>query len=184
MNGTLGSSSEAVKKYAEEQMVVQHVASGMADMISSIGTAMEDAEKGFQAMADSVISTAEQIINALLVKAFVAMLSAESAKGLPGLITAAIGIAALKAMVSSARSDAKSASKLAQGGIVPQGYPNDTYPALLTSGEMVIPPHKLPDFTGIDREPMEVVLDGEFRVKGRDLYYVVKEQERINYNSY
>lgn len=174
----------AMKKYAEEQMVVQHVASGMADMISSIGTAMEDAEKGFQAMADSVISTAEQIINALLVKAFVAMLSAEAPKGLPGLITAAIGIAALKAMVSSARSDAKSASKLAQGGIVPQGYPNDTYPALLTSGEMVIPPHKLPDFAGIDREPMEVVLDGEFRVKGRDLYYVVKEQERINYNSY
>lgn len=29
--------------------------------------------------------------------------------------------------------------KFAKGGMVPDGYPNDTYPALLTSGEMVIP---------------------------------------------
>ena len=30
--------------------------------------------------------------------------------------------------------------KLASGGIVPAGFPNDTYPALLSSGETVIPP--------------------------------------------
>jgi hypothetical protein len=37
----------------------------------------------------------------------------------------------------------------AEGGIVPAGFPNDTYPALLTSGESVIPPgHPLP--TGND----------------------------------
>jgi len=34
---------------------------------------------------------------------------------------------------------------LAEGGIVPAGFPNDSYPALLTSGESVIPPaHPLP----------------------------------------
>ena len=34
---------------------------------------------------------------------------------------------------------------LAAGGIVPAGFPNDTYPALLTSGETVVPPaHSLP----------------------------------------
>lgn len=33
----------------------------------------------------------------------------------------------------------------AEGGIVPAGFPNDSYPALLTSGESVIPPgHPLP----------------------------------------
>jgi len=31
------------------------------------------------------------------------------------------------------------AAKMATGGIVPMGYPNDTYPALLTSGETVLP---------------------------------------------
>ena len=32
---------------------------------------------------------------------------------------------------------------LAEGGIIPPGYPNDSYPALLTSGERVTPPGKL-----------------------------------------
>jgi hypothetical protein len=34
------------------------------------------------------------------------------------------------------------------GGIVPSGYPNDTYPAMLTSGETVVPPGKLPEMNG------------------------------------
>ena len=36
-----------------------------------------------------------------------------------------------------------------EGGIVPQGYPDDTYPAMLTSGEMVLPPKKLPNTNDI-----------------------------------
>lgn len=35
-------------------------------------------------------------------------------------------------------------ARLAEGGVVPSGYPNDTYPALLTSGETVTPAGKLP----------------------------------------
>ena len=31
-----------------------------------------------------------------------------------------------------------------EGGVVPPGYPNDNYPALLSSGERVTPPEKLP----------------------------------------
>jgi hypothetical protein len=33
--------------------------------------------------------------------------------------------------------------KLASGGVIPTGFPNDSYPALLTSGEIVVPPAKL-----------------------------------------
>jgi len=55
-------------------------------------------------------------------------------------------------------------AKMAQGGIVPSGFPNDTYPALLTSGEMVVPkPHALPSMGGA------VEVFGEFRVRGSDL---------------
>ena len=32
-----------------------------------------------------------------------------------------------------------SGQKMAEGGVVPPGYPNDTFPAMLTSGERVIP---------------------------------------------
>jgi hypothetical protein len=56
-------------------------------------------------------------------------------------------------------------AKMAEGGIVPRGFPNDSYPALLTSGEMVVPkPHALPNVTG---NAVEVF--GEFRVRGSDL---------------
>lgn len=53
---------------------------------------------------------------------------------------------------------------MATGGIVPAGFPNDTYPALLTSGEMVIPkPHPLPNMGGGGSvvNHITVVLDGE-----------------------
>jgi hypothetical protein len=53
---------------------------------------------------------------------------------------------------------------MAEGGIVPRGFPNDTYPALLTSGEMVVPrPQALPAMGGA------VEVFGEFRVRGSDL---------------
>lgn len=56
-------------------------------------------------------------------------------------------------------------NKMATGGVVPAGFPNDTYPALLTSGEMVIPKaHPLPNMTG-----SAVEIFGEFRVRGSDL---------------
>ena len=41
------------------------------------------------------------------------------------------------------RSMIGSMSPFAKGGTVPQGYPNDTFPAMLTSGEIVIPQAKL-----------------------------------------
>lgn len=57
-------------------------------------------------------------------------------------------------------------AKMANGGIVPRGFPNDTYPALLTSGEMVVPkPQALPGKLG--GGAIEVF--GEFRVSGSDL---------------
>ncbi len=38
---------------------------------------------------------------------------------------------------------------MAKGGIVPPGFPNDTFPAMLTSKEVVLPsPQSLPDFGG------------------------------------
>lgn len=55
--------------------------------------------------------------------------------------------------------------RFAQGGVVPPGYPSDSYPALLTSGEIVVPPQKLPDLAGIGGGQ----LTGEIRLAGNDL---------------
>lgn len=71
---------------------------------------------------------------------------------------------ALKSRVSSMGQGMK------EGGIVPAGFPNDTYPALLTSGEAVIPkPDRLPSFNN------SMTLDGEFRVRGTDLVLTLAE---------
>jgi hypothetical protein len=70
---------------------------------------------------------------------------------------------------------------MANGGIVPAGYPNDSYPAMLTSGEMVVPPHKLPEF---ERNAVEVHVTVEGKTKGKDIYYIMKEMERVYKNAY
>jgi hypothetical protein len=65
-----------------------------------------------------------------------------------------------------------SSQSFAKGGIVPEGYPNDTYPARLTSGEMVIPPGKLDSIIG--KGEQEVV----FRIEGTTLVGVLGNYNR------
>jgi len=74
------------------------------------------------------------------------------------------------------------AQPMAQGGVVPTGYKNDTYPAMLSSGEVVVPPHKLASIqNGNNSQRMfkPVVL----RAEGRDLVGVLEEMGTLN-NSY
>lgn len=82
-------------------------------------------------------------------------------------LAAGVALLAAGSLVSGL---AKKGAKMADGGVVPAGYPNDTYPALLSSNEMVIPPHKLDSVMGGGQV---VVMDT--RVKGEDLYFVQKK---------
>lgn len=59
---------------------------------------------------------------------------------------------------------------MAEGGIVPAGFPGDTYPARLTSGEMVIPPHKLDSVLG-------GVVVMETKIRGEDIYLIQKKMQ-------
>jgi TP901 family phage tail tape measure protein len=74
------------------------------------------------------------------------------------------------------------ATPMAQGGIVPAGYNNDTYPARLSSGEMVIPPHKLPSMFGNANKHL-IVIKGKLVAEGRDMVYSFGETEKL-INSY
>lgn len=77
--------------------------------------------------------------------------------------------------IAAEKSIEKRSSKMAMGGIVPNGYPNDSYPAMLSSKEMVIPPNKLPDFKK-DKQSMIVEVKGVIR--GNDIHYIVEETKR------
>jgi TP901 family phage tail tape measure protein len=59
-----------------------------------------------------------------------------------------------------------SGQKMKEGGEVPAGFPNDTYPALLTSGERVIPK---PKALNLERANTEWWKDVEFHIKNDEL---------------
>lgn len=71
------------------------------------------------------------------------------------------------------------AQPMAEGGVVPSGYRNDTYPALLTSGETVVPPGKLSSLQGgVQRKFKPVV----FKIGIRELTGILEEAETLNHS--
>lgn len=70
---------------------------------------------------------------------------------------------------------------LAEGGIVPDGYPNDTYPARLSSKEIVVPPGKLDKLMG--RNATRIVVD-KIQIEGTTLSILLKEVERVERTAY
>ncbi len=120
------------------QNMTQMAGGAMAGMLNEIGQGFTGAETDFRSYVGSMMNGLQQIINGLLAQAIAAMIAGEASKGLIGLATAAVGVGALKAMFES------NVPKMKYGGVVPPGYPNDSYPAMLTSGETVTPPKALP----------------------------------------
>ncbi len=120
------------------QNMSEVVGGAMAGMANELGSVISGAESDFKSLASSMLNSIQQVINGLLAKAIAGIIAGEAQKGLLGIATAAVGIGLVKGLFD------KHVPKMAGGGVIPPGYPNDTYPALLTSGETVLPPGKLP----------------------------------------
>lgn len=187
---------EQIKKLKEEtltwQDITQRAANQMgrivADMAEAIGKAIGGTENAFEQFISTVLRTAMQFTQAMLAEAAAALIAGETiAHGLVGLaIAATVGLGALYAVwqkhVSGKVEEAQkvqetTARPLASGGIIPEGYPNDSYPAMLTSGETVIPAGELdedkmnntiihPEVIGIEGETIKIALNEYNRRKG------------------
>lgn len=82
---------------------------------------------------------------------------------------------------------------LQHGGIIPPGYPNDSYPAMLSSFEAVIPLNKLGgggEVVGILKRILDATVQGNKQVKQKDpitegieKYSILKEKELATYDS-
>jgi len=59
------------------------------------------------------------------------------------------------------------------GGVVPPGFPNDTFPAMLSSGETVMTPSQMRNFGG----SMDIRLKTDI-TRGEDLYWIIEEVGR------
>lgn len=77
--------------------------------------------------------------------------------------------------VKSLLQEGPQAQGMAMGGIVPQGFPNDTYPAMLSSGETVVP---APKSLSANMGKQDIHLSGDFRVKGTDLVLSLERAKR------
>jgi len=127
----------------------------------------------------TVVSVAKQIISAYVAEAVAgAVKSALVEVPFPFNIVAAgvaggLAAAAINAAIPS----------FASGGVIPGGYPNDTYPALLTSGERVLTPLQNSQYESGSGSVARIAVD-DIKIKGTDMYLIMKEVERRRRNSF
>jgi TP901 family phage tail tape measure protein len=186
---------EAVFAVVELQMALEMknlkntaITSFFTNLGESIGNAAAGAEGAWDSLLMGLLDIVRQIGEVLIGLGALMMANPLTfGAGLTyALVGAAIvafasyGSAALKKS-SDTRSATREAPGFAMGGIVPPGYPNDSYPAMLTSGEAVIPAKKLPEFT---KEKVDLNVTVQGVVRGSDLHYIIKEVDRKYKNSY
>jgi len=114
-----------------EQNTIAQQANAAASAQSAMASATDAAASGTNAIAKG----GEAVASA----------TAEGAK-MPfpySLVAIALGVAAV---IAALRTAIPRPAKMAKGGTVPEGYPNDSFPALLTSGETVIPKGKANEY--------------------------------------
>jgi hypothetical protein len=173
----LGLNEELVKVTAQQERIASFV--GIFDQI---GTEIENlASKGalsFKTFASAALSAIGQVIGALI-KQGVAAAVANAFKNPAGIIPpVGLALAGLAGAGASALFQGLIAKikppGLAAGGIIPPGFEGDRFPAMLNSGEAVIPLDKLFRVLGNGGEPTEFV------VRGADLVTVMG---RAQYNN-
>lgn len=150
------------KENAEAQKLGNKLAKEFANELQGDISSINDFANALRDAAISAISSwVAQIITKQIFN------SVQSTKNpYAALAVSAIITAATKAMLNNA------IPKLAEGGTVPPGYPNDSYPAFLTSGEKIVPPQKLDTISRSDDKWNSEV---EFRIRGDELYGVLKK---------
>lgn len=161
-----------LEEIAKEERIFRAIGQAVAGVADRAGEAMADMSVGFEGVVESIVGGLKRIIKALLVETMIAILSGQAKKfGLAGaLFAATVGLSMLQTVMRKSER-AGSRTELARGGIVPPGYPNDTYPAFLSSNEAVIP---------LDRLDKAFFGGGEvrFEIEGDRLVGILRKQEK------
>lgn len=139
--------------------------------ITQFGNAFADAIGGVRSFAVAFKQATANIIE-LLVKQGVAAAIANSLK--KGSVLGPFAIPLAAAAGVAAKAVFSKVVGLKDGGIIPPGFPNDTFPAFLSSGEAVIPLNRLNGLMG----------DGgggyiaETRLRGEDIYIAYEKAKQ------
>ena len=124
---------------------------GALNMVDSVAKAQHKSNEWVVKQKEKINAEAARKEKAMaiaqaMINIAVGITKAIASKGIFGVIEGAAIAAAGAAQIAII-----SSAKMAQGGVIPPGYNNDTYPALLSSGETVVPPGKLGDIGGKQR---------------------------------
>ncbi len=133
--------------------------------------------KSIEDFGNAIVQAAKNIILAVIAEAVAINTAKAVQQGKSwwgALIQGAAAMAATEALFATL-------PKFAEGGTVPPGYPNDSYPAMLTSGEKVIPPQKL-DKISRSSNNIHVTVGGE--ISGENIRLMLKRVERRHVNNY
>jgi TP901 family phage tail tape measure protein len=147
---------EKMQKEFDKIQTRRDFLNGITDTFSSffmnIMQGTKSVAAAFKEMGNSIIQSFEKMIADMIAKKIAGFLmnllfpGAGTAMSVASQAGSAVGLSMMG---------------FAKGGVVPQGYPNDSYPALLTSGETVLP--KSFNFSNlasqsISFEPVEIVI--------------------------
>jgi len=113
--------------------IVKGLASEGEDMAEILASVALGKAKSYEALAIAVAEAAKVGYPALLVS-------------IPSAVAAVVGALGTGAASMAAISGGMAATGFKEGGVVPAGFPNDTFPAMLTSGEIILPPDKAAQF--------------------------------------
>lgn len=154
----------------EMEAISQRLKSAFESIGSALGNAIGEFIKGeakFSDVATSLIQEIIKVVAGYLTETVAASFAGGASAGGPA--AAFTGAAAAAAALSMF--GAIVPALMAKGGVVPSGFQGDTYPALLSSGETVLPaPHRLDAMSGSQR----IIIEG--RVRGQDIYFVNEKQ--------
>jgi len=92
------------------------------------------------------------------------------------LVAIAVGIAAVAAgqVLMNLANKGPDIPEMASGGVIPPGFSNDSYPAMLSSGETVIPaPQALPSISN------DINISGHIEAAGDKLLVVIDRAKRM-----
>ena len=120
----------------------------------------------FKAMADAFSQALKRMLAEMAAKAVIFLILDLLSGGMGKLGSAAKGLLSGQTLGTFMLGKG-----MAEGGIVPQGYPNDTFHARLSTGEAVIP---LKQLGSILPEKQQDTIVGDVTIKGRDLLLVLK----------
>jgi hypothetical protein len=144
-----------------QQGVLENLTSAFTDFFSINQEGFKHFDQFVKQWAMSILQSFQHMIAEIIAK--------KAALAIFNMFTGGIG----KIAAAAGTAVGFAAMGLAKGGTVPGGYPGDTYPALLTSGETVVP------YNGMKQEQMSFE-PVEFVIKENQLTGILKKADTKN----